>query len=107
MSERASTTHPAGDRTLVPSGIDFCDRAGRDALLRARRHARDEGRTVALRTASAAVHRMLPVTVPDDCRMRRPAQHPTPGRNPCPSAKRTRIRASNSFSCDGPCGHGP
>ena len=44
------------------SGIDFCDRAGFDALLRVRRHARDEGRTVAIRAASAVVHRMLSVT---------------------------------------------
>jgi anti-anti-sigma factor len=93
MSERASMTRPAGDRTLVmvsgaldvlteqalddalrevlsrpvrgmevdPSGIDFCDRVGLDALLRVRRHARDEGRTVAIRTASAVVHRLLSV----------------------------------------------
>jgi len=44
------------------SGIDFCDCAGLNALLRVRRQARDEGRTVAIRTASAVVHRLLSVT---------------------------------------------
>jgi anti-anti-sigma factor len=90
MSERASTTHrAAGDGAgfsqplteqalddalrevlsrsvrgmeLDLSGIDFCDCAGLNALLRVRRHARGDGRTVAIRTASAVVHRLLSVT---------------------------------------------
>lgn len=44
------------------SGIDFCDCAGLNALLRVRRQARDEDRTVAVRNASAVVHRLLSVT---------------------------------------------
>ncbi|WP_420310360.1 ANTAR domain-containing protein [Streptomyces sp. YS-B37] len=43
-------------------GIDFCDCSGLNTLLRVRRQARDEGRTVAIQTASAAVHRLLSVT---------------------------------------------
>ncbi|MFF6992939.1 ANTAR domain-containing protein [Streptomyces sp. NPDC010273] len=44
------------------SGIDFCDCAGLNALLRVRRQARHEGRTVAIRTVSAAVRRLLSAT---------------------------------------------
>jgi anti-anti-sigma factor len=59
---RAALSGSAGGIDLDMSGVGFCDCSGLNVLLRLRRQALVEGRTVVVRAAGVAVHRLLSIT---------------------------------------------